>query len=145
MNVATVIGVTVGVLAGVAGFIMIFGRRSGPRAVGSVLRWLAFALTLAISVVIFAAVIDDTDLGFMTFLMSVPLVTAGVPLVFDLTGRATAGVTAVCAALMLACGVVLALGIGLYYLAPALLLGVAAVASVQAGTVRTEPPRTPAR
>jgi hypothetical protein len=137
VNVATVIGVTVGALAGVAGFIMLFGRRSAPMAVGSVFRCLALALTLVISVVIFAAAIDDTDLGFMTFLVSVPLVTAAVPLVFDVTGRATA----VCAALMLACGVVLALGIGLYYLAPALLLGIAAVASVQAGTVRTEPPR----
>jgi hypothetical protein len=141
VNVATVSGVTVGALAGVAGFIMLFGRRSAPMAVGSVFRCLALALTLVISVVIFAAAIDDTDLGFMTFLVSVPLVTAAVPLVFDVTGRATAGVTAVCAALMLACGVVLALGIGLYYLAPALLLGIAAVASVQAGTVRTEPPR----
>ncbi len=71
------------------------------------------------------------------------MVAAGVPLVFDMTGRATAGVTAVCAALMLGWGVVLGRGSGFFYLAPALLLGVAAAASVRPGATRDNTPRTP--
>jgi hypothetical protein len=35
VNVATIIGLTIGVLAGVAGFIMMFGRRNAPRMVGT--------------------------------------------------------------------------------------------------------------
>ncbi len=65
-----------------------------------------------------------------SYLLGVPTIAALLPLAADLVGRAVGVTTTLAAIVVLAWGLLLGLGDGVYFVIPALVLGAAAVVSV---------------
>jgi hypothetical protein len=89
-----------------------------------VLRWAPFALTVAVVAVLTPYTVADSGAA-AGYLLGVPLVAAVLPVLADLAGRGVLAAEAVGAAVMTVWGLLLALGIGGYFLPLALLLLVA--------------------
>ena len=113
----------------VAAFVYLRGNGATPGVVGRVLRLLALAATAGIVIALLPFTVDDSGAA-AVYLLGVPVVLAVGALAADLAGRAVASTTAVAALLMLGWGLYLGLGIGLWFVIPALVLGAAAIASV---------------
>jgi predicted histidine transporter YuiF (NhaC family) len=93
------------------------------------LRLLAFAATVGIVIALLPSTVTDSGAS-AGYLLGVPVVAAVGPLVADLAGRAVGITTTVGALVMLVWGLLLGLGIGFWFIIPALLLGMAAVAGI---------------
>ncbi|MEU7800864.1 hypothetical protein AB0B10_16500 [Micromonospora arborensis] len=128
MNVATVAGGLVALFIAAAAFVSVRRRGGAPGSVGLVLRLLAVAATAWIVVALMPFTIDDSGAA-ASYLLGVPVVVAVCPLIADLTHRAVGITTAVAALVMLLWALILGLGIGLWFVLPALLLGMAAIAT----------------
>ncbi|QFZ21113.1 hypothetical protein [Saccharothrix syringae] len=129
MTIGTLTGLCVALFIAAAALFHQFGRSAtGPR-VGRVLRWLAFAGTVGIAVAALPEALADSSV--VVALLAVPVVLGLLVVVADAAGRAVGPVTAIAAALMLGWGVFLAMAFTPYFVFPALVLGVAAVASVR--------------
>ncbi|HET6287245.1 MAG TPA: hypothetical protein VFG15_10865 [Amycolatopsis sp.] len=128
--IATIAGICIALFIAAAVFIRFNGRWSVPGAVGRALRWLAIAATAGIAVALLPSTLADSGAA-TVYLLGVPLLAAGAAAVADLTGRAVTVVTAVAAVLMLAWGLLLGLGSGVWFVLPALVLGLAALASLR--------------
>ncbi len=129
MNIATIVGGVVALFIAAAALMGFSRNRAAPDAVGRVLRLLAVAATVGIAIALLPFTVEDSG-GAAGYLLGVPVVAAVVPLLADLAGRAVTVTTALGALVMLAWGLLLGLGIGLWFAIPALLLGVAAIAGV---------------
>ncbi|SDZ19911.1 hypothetical protein SAMN05444365_10721 [Micromonospora pattaloongensis] len=129
MTVATIVGGVLALFVAVAAFIYLGRRRTTPQALGRALRLLAFGATLGIAIALVPATTSDSGAS-AAYLLGVPMAVAVLPLVADLTGRAVGITTALGALVLLAWGLILGLGDGVYFVIPALVLGVAAVASI---------------
>ncbi|GAA1875098.1 hypothetical protein [Asanoa iriomotensis] len=125
MTVATLIGAVLALFIALAAFA--YFRRQP--AIGRLLRLLAFAATIGIAVALLPFTLDDSGAA-ASYLLGVPVVVAVAVLLADLSGRAVGAATTVGALVMLAWGLILGLGIGFWFLIPALLLGAAAIASI---------------
>ncbi|MFI6821590.1 hypothetical protein ACIBJE_11645 [Micromonospora sp. NPDC050187] len=112
-----------------AAFVHLGRNRAAPGAVGRVLRLLAFAATAGIAIALLPFTVADSGAS-AGYLLGVPVAAAACPLIADLTGRAVGITTAVGALVMLVWGLILGLGIGLWFILPALLLGMAVVAGI---------------
>lgn len=129
MNVAAIVGGVLALFVIVAALLYLSRRRGAPQALGRSLRLVALGLTLGIVVALLPDTVSDN--GSATgYLLGVPVVAALLPLAADLTGRAVGATTALCALVMLAWGLLLGLGDGVYVVVPALVLGAAAIASI---------------
>jgi hypothetical protein len=113
----------------VAAFVYMRGHRATHGVLGRVLSLVALAATAGIAIALLPFTVDDSGAA-AGYLLGVPVVVAVVVLVADLTGRAVGVTTAAGALVMLAWGLYLGLGIGLWFVIPALLLGAAAIATV---------------
>ncbi|GGO25298.1 hypothetical protein [Micromonospora parathelypteridis] len=129
MNVATIVGGLVALFIVAAAFVSLRRRGAAAGSVGLMLRLLAIAATAWIVVALLPFTIDDSG-GAASYLLGVPVVAAVCPLIADLTHRAVGVTTTVSALVMLLWGLLLGLGIGLWFVLPALLLGVAAIATM---------------
>ncbi|SCL37371.1 hypothetical protein GA0074692_4644 [Micromonospora pallida] len=129
MNMATIVGGFLALFVTAAAFMYLSRHRTTPNVVGRVLRLLAFAATAAIVIALLPSTLRDSGAS-AGYLLGVPVVAAVGPLVADLTGRAVGITTTVGALVMLVWGLILGLGIGLWFVVPALLLGMAAVATI---------------
>ncbi|BCL15980.1 hypothetical protein [Micromonospora sagamiensis] len=129
MTIAAIVGGVVALFVAVAALMYLSRHRAAPQAVGRVLRLLAFAATIGIAAALLPFTVSDSGAS-ASYLLGVPVVAAACPLVADLVGRAVAVTTTIGALVMLAWGLLLGLGIGLWFLLPALLLGAAVVASI---------------
>ncbi|MEU4474994.1 hypothetical protein [Micromonospora sp. NPDC023888] len=129
MNVATIVGGLVALFIAAMAFVSL--RRRGPASgsVGLVLRLLAIAATAWVVIALLPFTIDDSGAA-ASYLLGVPVVAAICPLIADLTHRAVATTTTVAALVLLVWALLLGLGIGLWFVIPALLLGVAAIATM---------------
>ncbi|MGK5742900.1 hypothetical protein [Micromonospora sp. URMC 103] len=90
---------------------------------------MAFAVTLGIVVALLPFTVEDSGAA-ATYLLGVPVVAAAGALVADFAGRAVGITTVVAALAMLVWGLLLALGIGLWFVPPALLLGTAVIVTM---------------
>jgi hypothetical protein len=135
MNIATVIGGVVALFIAVAGFMYLGRRHATPDAVGRVLRLLAFATTIGIAVALWPFMVADSGAS-AGYLLGVPVVAAVGPLIADLAGRAVGITTTVGAVVMLVWGLILGLGIGPWFVLPALLLGIAVVTAISPRSAR---------
>ncbi len=126
---AALVGAALALFLAAAAFMYL--RRGGktPRAVGRTLRLLAFAATAGIAVALSPFTIEDSGAA-ATYLLGVPMVVAASALVADIAGRAVGITTVVAALVMLVWALLLGLGIGLWFAIPALILGIAAVATI---------------
>ncbi|MEU4569044.1 hypothetical protein [Micromonospora sp. NPDC023956] len=129
MTVATTVGAVLALFIALAAFRHLSRHRAVPDVVGRVLRLLAFAATTGIAVALLPSTVADSGAS-TGYLLGVPVVAAVGPLVADLAGRAVGVTTVVGALVMLVWGLVLGLGIGFWFILPALLLGAAAVAGI---------------
>lgn len=113
--------VTVGVLAlllaGV--WVVVAGRRG--QNLSTWLRRGACALTLVVCLALTPWTFEDAGAA-AGYLLGVPLVLSIIVVIADMSGRAVLAVTAVAGVVMLVWALLLALGIGLALLAPALML-----------------------
>lgn len=116
-------------------------RRDRAQAPATVLRWVALALTAVLCAVLAPDAVSDAG-WFTAVLFGVPAALAVVPVLAEVLGRGVAPATTVSAVLMLGWGLLLGLGLGVYFVLPAILLGVAAVVSAGTGraAARTSPP-----
>ncbi|MFG1868490.1 hypothetical protein [Micromonospora arborensis] len=128
MNVATIAGGLVALFIVAAAFVTLRGRGTAPRSVGLIMRLLAVAATAWIVVALLPFTIDDSGAA-AGYLLGVPVVVAVCPLIADLTHRAVHITTTVAALVMLVWALILGLGIGLWFVLPAVLLGMAAIAT----------------
>ncbi|GAA3463757.1 hypothetical protein ACFFSW_31390 [Saccharothrix longispora] len=128
--IATITGACLALLLTAAALVRLRGRWSVPGTSGRALRWVAVAVTVGIAVALFPVVWSDSG-GATAYLLGLPLVVAAAVVAADLTGRAVGVVTAVAALVMLVWALVLGLGPGVYFALPALILGLAALASVR--------------
>jgi hypothetical protein len=129
MSIATIGGGVLALFVAAAAFSYLGRRGVTPQAVGRTLRLLAFAGTLWIAIALLPFTVSDSGAA-ASYLLGVPLVAALSPLVADLTRRAVGITTALGAFVMLAWGLLLGLGVGFYFVIPALLMGAAAIASI---------------
>lgn len=129
MTVAGTVGGVVALFVAVAAFRYLSRRRAAPDAAGRVLRLLAFAATVGIATALLPSTVADSGAS-AGYLLGVPVVAAAGPLVADLTGRLVGISTTVGALVMLLWGLLLGLGIGFWFILPALLLGLAAVSRI---------------
>ncbi|XTZ14673.1 hypothetical protein ACQSSU_24850 [Micromonospora echinospora] len=129
MTVATTVGAVLALLLAVAAFMHLSRHRAAPDAVGRLLRLLAFAATTGTAVALSPFTVADSGAA-AGYLLGVPVGVAVLPLVADLAGRAVGITTTVGALVMLFWALLLGLGIGGWFLLPALLLGAAAVAGI---------------
>ncbi|SCL19717.1 hypothetical protein [Micromonospora inyonensis] len=129
MTIAAIVGGVLALFIAVAALMYLSRHRAAPRAVGRVLRLLAFAATIGIAAALLPFTVSDSGAS-ASYLLGVPVVAAACPLVADLVGHAVAVTTTAGALVMLAWGLLLGLGIGLWFLLPALLLGAAVLASI---------------
>lgn len=132
MNVAAVVGGVLALYIAVATFASLSRRGAAPAAAGRVWRLLAFAATVGIAVALSPFIVADSGAAAAGYLLGMPVATATVVVVADLTRRAVGLTTTVGALVLLGWGLVLGLGIGLWFVLPALLLGFAALATVPA-------------
>src|SRR5688572_5469080 len=128
-NTATITGGVVALFITVAAFVDLRRNGATPGAVGRLLRFLAFAATVWIVVALLPFTIADSGTA-ATYLLGVPVVAAVGALIADLTHRAVGTTTTVAALVMLMWGLILGLGIGMWFVPPALLLGMAAIATM---------------
>lgn len=126
---AAVIGGVLAVLIAVAALVYLRGHGQTPDATGRMLRVLAFAATVGIVVALLPFTVEDSGAA-AVYLLGVPPAAAALALVADLTGRAVGITTTAAALVVLAWGVLLGLGIGMWFTLPALILGVAAIATL---------------
>ena len=119
-------------------------RLAGPQGVGRALRWLAVAATVAIVVALLPDTLSENG-GATVYLLGVPLAAAAAVAVADLTGRAVGTLTTVAALVMLVWGLLLGLGPGVWYVLPALVLGLAALAGGRPRGRRAEDVRISSR
>ncbi|MEV4412312.1 hypothetical protein [Catellatospora sp. NPDC049609] len=129
MNVASTVGAVLALFIASAAVMYWSRHRAAPDAVGRVLRLLALAATAGIAVALLPFTVDDSGAA-AAYLLGVPVLAAVCPVVADLAGRAVAVTTTVAALVLLAWGLLLGLGVGLWFLIPALLLGTAVVAGI---------------
>jgi len=129
VTIATIVGGVLGLFIAVAAFMYLSRHRATPDSVGRVLRLLAFAATIGIVIALLPFTVADSGAS-AGYLLGVPVVAAVCPLIADLTGRAVGITTTVGALVMLVWGLILGLGIGSWFLLPALLLGIAVVARI---------------
>ncbi|MFF0154083.1 hypothetical protein [Micromonospora sp. NPDC005203] len=129
MNVATIAGGVVALFIAAAAFVSLRGRAPASGAAGLLLRLLALAATAWIVIALAPFTIDDSGAA-AGYLLGVPVVAAVCPLIADLAHRAVATTTTVGALVMLVWALLLGLGIGLWFVLPALLLGAAAIAAM---------------
>lgn len=134
MNMATIVGGVLALFIAVAGFVYLSRRRATHDAVGRVLRLLAFAATVGIVVALFPFTVEDSGAA-ASYLLGVPVVAALCALIADVARRAVGITTTVGALVMLIWGLILGLGIGFWFIPPALLLGMAAVATMSSRSV----------
>jgi hypothetical protein len=127
--VAGIAGALVALFVVVAAVVHLRGHGATPAVFGRALRLLALAATAWITIALLPFTIDDSGAA-AGYLLGVPVVVAVGVVVADLAHRAVGITTTVGALVMLVWGLYLGLGIGLWFMIPALLLGAAAVASV---------------
>lgn len=137
MNVATIAGGLVALFIAAAAIAHL--RRNGAKrgAVGRMFRILALAATAWIVIALWPFTVEDSGAA-AGYLLGVPVAAVVLALVADLTHRAVGLVTTVAALVVLVWALLLGLGIGLWFVIPAVLLGMAAVA-----TTATRPAREP--
>lgn len=128
--IAAIAGVGVFLFLAVAILVRLRGRWAVPGTIGRALRWTGVAATVGIAVALHPGLSAEGG-GAAVDLLGVPLVAAAAVLVSDLAGRAVAFVTTVVALAMAAWGLVLGLGLGFCFVVPALVFGIAALASVR--------------
>ncbi|MFG2046631.1 hypothetical protein ACGFIW_04280 [Micromonospora sp. NPDC048935] len=129
MNVATLVGGLVALFIVATALVRIRRRGAASGSVGLLLRLLAIAATAWIVIALLPFTIEDSG-GAISYLLGVPVVAAVCPLVADLTHRAVGITTTVSAVVLLLWALLLGLGVGLWFVLPALLLGMAAIATV---------------
>ncbi len=129
MTVAGVLGVLLALFVAAAAFARLGRRRATPDALGRSLRLLALGVTLGIAVAVLPDTVSDSGVA-ASYLLGVPTIAALLPLAADLVGRAVGVTTTLAAIVVLAWGLLLGLGDGVYFVIPALVLGAAAVVSV---------------
>jgi hypothetical protein len=127
-SVATITGGTLALFIIAAALVNLRKKGATPGAAGRMLRLLAFAVTVAMVVALSPFTIADSGTAAI-YLLGVPVVAAVGPLVADRARRAVGITTTVAALVMLTWGLILGLGIGLWFVVPALLLAMAAVAT----------------
>lgn len=128
--IAVITGTCLGLLILAAVIISLNGKWNTPGTAGRALRWFAIAATVAISVALLPGTLSDSG-GATVYLLGVPLVAAAAVVAADVTGRAVGVVTTVAAVVMLVWGLLLGLGYGIYFVLPALVLGLAALATLR--------------
>lgn len=128
--IATTTGACLALFATVAVLIRLRGRWTVPGTIGRALRSIAVAVTVGIAIALFPTMSADSGSA-TAYLLGVPLAAAAAVVVADLTGRAVGVASTIAALTMLAWGLVLGLGPGVYFVLPALVLGIAALASVR--------------
>jgi len=126
---AMIVGGVLALFLAVAAFMYLGRHGATPGVVGRVLRLLAFAATGGIVVALLPFTVEDSGAA-ASYLLGVPVVAAVSALIADLAHRAVGITTAVAALVMLAWGLILSLGIGFWFTLPALLLGIAALATI---------------
>lgn len=126
---AMIVGGVLALFLAVAAFMYLSRHGATPGVVGRVLRLLAFAATAGIAVALLPFTVADSGAA-ASYLLGVPVVAAVSALIADLAHRAVGITTALAALVMLAWGLILGLGIGLWFILPALILGIAAVATI---------------
>lgn len=129
MSVNTVIGVAIALCATVAIILSLSRHHDAGQTFGRSLRLLAFGSALGVAVPLLPDTASDGGAA-VGYLLGVPVVAAGLPLVADLTRRAVRATTALGALVMLSWGLLLGFEDGIYLMIPALVLGVAAIASI---------------
>jgi hypothetical protein len=127
-SVATITGGMLALFITAAALVNLRKNGTTPDAAGRMLRLLAFAATVAMVVALSPFTIADSGTAAI-YLLGVPVVAAVGPLVADRARRAVGITTTVAALVMLTWGLILGLGIGLWFVVPALLLAMAAVAT----------------
>ncbi|WP_033441843.1 hypothetical protein [Saccharothrix sp. NRRL B-16314] len=128
--IAAVAGVCVFLFLAVAVLVRLRGRWAVPGTIGRALRWTGVAATVGVGVALLPGLSAEGGSA-AAYLLGVPLVAAAAVVVSDLAGRAVAFVTTVVALVMGAWGLVLGLGLGFYFVVPALVFGIAALTSVR--------------
>ncbi len=126
---ATVAGGVLALFIAGAAFVYLSRHGATPGAVGRVLRLLAFAATVWIVVALLPFTVADSGAA-AGYLLGVPVIAAGCALIADMARRAVGITTTVAAVVMLVWGLILGLGIGAWFILPALVLGMAAVATI---------------
>ena len=108
--------------------------QEGPARSARLLRWAALILTVVTAALLTPYTVDDSG-ATAAFLLGVPVVGGAIPVLAERRGRYVAVATAAAAITMTVWAIMLAVGIGLYFLPAAILLVTAAVA--QTGTRRS--------
>lgn len=134
MSVAVVFGICAAGLIAIAAVAAGHGRPP----TGSLLRWAALVLTVGIVARVLPVSLDG-DGWFPYALVGIPLVAAVAPLLAQAVGRLEATVTALAAVVMFGWGLLLALGVGGYFVFPALVLGLAAAFSIRSRPAASAP------
>jgi len=134
-SIATIAGGMLAFFITVAAFVNLRRNRATPDAAGRMLRLLAFAATVSMVVALSPFTIADSGAAAI-YLLGVPLVAAVGALVADLVRRAVGITTTAAALVMLTWGLILGLGIGPWFVLPALLLAMAAVTTVSSRRAR---------
>lgn len=129
MNIATITGVGTAVFIAAAASFYLRGRSAPPPVLGRALRWLAFAAAVVTAIAALPDALDDSSS--VPYLLAVPVLVALLPVVADVTGRAVGILTGVAALVMLAIGLFFAMFSTPYFLVSALVLGVAAIATIR--------------
>lgn len=128
MSSAALIGVIAGLVIVLAASRAVYGRGGERRGTtASALRWLAGAVTVGLAISFFPTAWDDSG-AFAFVLVGVPVLAAALALSAVPAGRATA-LTWIAAVVMLGWSLITALGLGIYFLVPSLLLFLAAAMS----------------
>ncbi|MCA2212051.1 hypothetical protein [Jidongwangia harbinensis] len=126
---AALVGGALAVFLAAATVVYLRGRGGTPGIVGRALRMLAFAAAVGIVVALLPFTVEDSGAAAI-YLLGVPLVAATAALAADLTGHAVGLTTTIAALVTLAWGLLLGLGIGMWFAIPAVILGCAAIATL---------------
>jgi hypothetical protein len=129
MTVATITGICVALLIAAGAYFFLRARSMPTSVVGRVLRWAAVAVTVGVAIATLPAALDDSPS--VPYLLAVPVLAALLAAVADVTGRAVVILTSAAALVMLAMGLFFAMFLTPYFLVPALVLGLAALASIR--------------
>lgn len=135
MNVATIAGGLVALFVAAAAILHLRRRGAIPDVVGRTLRLLALAATAWIVIALLPFTVEDSGAA-AGYLLGVPVAAVVCALLADLAHRAVGIVTTVAALVVLVWALLLGLGIGLWFVIPAVLLGMAAVATTAARPAR---------
>lgn len=122
MSIGLITGIGVLVLVAIGVVVRVYGR---PSTAGSALRWVALVLAVGIAALLLPAALSDSG-AFGYVLVGLPVLAALFPLLAQHVGRLVPLVSAMGAAVMLCWGLLLGLGLGLYFVLPAVMLGLAA-------------------